>query len=112
MIDQTQIDKIIALEQSASPAPWHIAHLNDALCMSAVAITKNPSTSQEIGAFPEWVAEDVVAACLVQSPPIAIADDRRWEENARLITAMRNMLPELLRLAKLGLATQNESNQV
>ncbi len=108
-MNEKRIDEIAALERAASAAPWHVTELSDDVGMSAVTITKNPTTSREYSAFPDWIAEDVVAACLVQSPPLANVDDRRSHENARLIAAMRNELSELLRLAKLGLAFSSAS---
>jgi hypothetical protein len=109
MMNEKRIDEIAALEQAASAAPWHVTELSDDVGMSAVTITKNPSTAREYIAFPEWISEDVVAACLVQSPSLANVDDHRSHENALLIAAMRNALPELLRLAKLGLAFEAAS---
>ena len=111
LIDEKRIDEIASLELAASPAPWHVTELDDDACMSAVTITKNPTTAREYSVFPEWVAEDVVAACLVQSPNLATVDDHLWHENARLIATMRNELPELLRLARIGLASEQKSQQ-
>jgi hypothetical protein len=111
MMNEKRIIEIAVLEQAASPAPWHVTELSDDACMSAVTITKNPSKGREYSVFPEWIPEDVVAACLVQSPELANVDDRRSHENALLIAAMRNELPELLRLAKLGLAVETGSQQ-
>jgi hypothetical protein len=54
--------------------------------------------------FGEWPLGEVVAACLIQEPPYVVPADERYDENADLIAAMRNALPELLRLARLGLA--------
>jgi hypothetical protein len=103
---EQEIDDLEKLGQAASNGPWHIAHISDSIGMSTVSVTKNPSAGREIDAFPEWVAEDVVAACLLQSESHVAVDDGRWHENARLIAAMRNALPELLRLARLGMASE------
>jgi hypothetical protein len=111
MVDQQKLEELEALEAAASAAPWHISNINDDLAMSAVAVTKNPSTGREFDAFPEWVAEDIVAACLIQSNARVGVDDKCWQENARLIAAMRNALPELLRLAKIGLSDEQRSQQ-
>jgi hypothetical protein len=104
MMTIQELDDLLTLEQAASPAPWHVSHGNDDLGMSSVAVTKNPSVGREVELLTEWVAEDVVAGCLIQSTSLVAADDKCWTENARLIAATRNALPELLRLAKLGLA--------
>ena len=49
---------------------------------------------------------ELLAATLIQVPPYVISKDQRWHENADLIVAMRNALPELLRLALIGQATE------
>ena len=97
--------ELATLDGTASAAPWHIAFANDAACMSATFVTKNPSVGRIYEPYGDPTApEDVIAACLVSE--IASADDCRWDENARLIAAMRNHLPELIRLARLGLAAE------
>jgi hypothetical protein len=35
-------------------------------------------------------AVSVVAACLIQSPPYVVPADKKWDENAQLIAAVRN----------------------
>ncbi len=96
--------KLANLERNASPAPWHVRHFDDDACMGAVAIARTSETfSNESMRAGTWPSEDVVAACLIQSPPYAMVDDDRFEENAELIAAVRNALPELLRLAELAL---------
>jgi hypothetical protein len=105
------LDTLAALEMAASAAPWHVLSTNDSMCMSAVLVTKNPSTGREISIFEDgWIADDVVAACLVQHPEIAGSDDGRWHENARLIATVRNCLPELLHLARLGAAAEHAAS--
>jgi len=99
------LDALEALEQSASKAPWYVRQLDDDLCMGACAVSTRPDTgkneSMRSGA---WPGEEIVAACLIQSPPYVVPADDKFEENARLIAEMRTVLPELLRLARLGLA--------
>ena len=53
-----------------------------------------------------WPGEEIVAACLIQSPAYVVPADLRHEENAKLIAVVRTALPELLRLARVGLASE------
>jgi hypothetical protein len=101
------LDTLASLDAAASSAPWHVVHRNDAACMSALAVVRNPSTGRTFDrSDDDWQAEDTIAACLHQSPSIAMTDDQRWTENARLIATVRNALPELIRLARVGLEAE------
>lgn len=103
------LDELTALHESASPAPWHVCFTNDIVCMSSVMVTKNPSVGREFTLYgDEWPSADVVAVCLLQEPDVAGVDDGRSTGNARLIAAVRNNLPELLRLARIGLAQEEQ----
>lgn len=74
------------------------------MCMSAYAVSTSPDTGKnEDMRSGTWPGSEVVAACLIQSPPYAVPADERYEENAKLIAAMRTALPELLRLARRGM---------
>ncbi len=98
------LERLIALESRASAAPWHVLHLDDDMRMGAVAVSRSPEApdGQNMRAG-TWPGADIVAACLIQSPPYAVTSDDRFEENAELIAEVRNALPELLRLAKIAL---------
>lgn len=105
------LEELTALHEGASPAPWHVCFTNDIVCMSAVMVTKNPSVGREFNPYgDDWPSADVVAACLLQEPDIAGVDDGRWAANARLIASVRNNLPELLRLARIGLAQEQRED--
>jgi hypothetical protein len=54
----------------------------------------------------EWTEDDVVAACLLQDGSYVQLADQRWRPNAELISAMRNSMADLIRLARIGLAAQ------
>lgn len=98
------LEQIASLERRASSAPWYVRHLDDDMHMGAVAVSRSPEASgNESMRSGNWPSEDVVAACLIQSPPYAMTSDDRFEENAELIAVVRNALPELLRLASLAL---------
>ena len=104
---EADLNDLLKLEADASAAPWHVMFTNDDAMMSAVFVLKNPSVGrvyQPYGDSPD--ADDVVAACLLSEPDIASVDDRRWDANATLIATVRNKLPELLRLAYLGLVAE------
>jgi hypothetical protein len=99
------LDSLTRLEADASAGPWFVRNLNDDMCMGAIAISMNPDTdADENMRRGDWPGEEMVAACLIQSPPYVIPADDRFEANAALIAAMRNALPELIRLARLGLS--------
>ena len=101
----SEIDALAALEKSASDGPWYVRHMDDEDYMGAVAIANTPPVSVE-GSMRSggWPGNSVIAVCLLQAPSYAIIDDDRFEENARLICEIRNNLPEILRLARLGLS--------
>ena len=100
-----ELNRLAALEQAATPGPWYVRELDDEACMGAFAVSTRQDTggneSMRSGA---WPGKEMVAACLVQSPPYVVPADGRHEENAKLIAVMRTALPELLRLACVGLA--------
>jgi hypothetical protein len=91
----------------ASPGPWHVTNLDDDWAMSAVVITRTDHGADHLSMREEtWPVADVIAATLLQHPRYVDPPDGRWEANAALIAARRNALPELLRLARLGLAAE------
>ena len=53
-----------------------------------------------------WPLDVVVAACLLQQPRYVDPPDQKWDENAALIAEVRTALPELLRLARIGLGQE------
>ncbi len=98
------LDALEALERSATTGPWHVRRLDDDHFMGAYAVSTRPDTGgNESMATGAWNGAEMVAACLIQSPPYVVPADDRFEENAALIAAMRNALPEIIRLARLGL---------
>ena len=102
-----ELEALEALERTASTGPWYVRRLDDEMRMGAVAVSTHPDTgANEDMRSGTWPGSQVVAACLVQSPPYVVPSDNRHEENAELIAAMRSALPDLLRLARLGLRQQ------
>lgn len=98
-----QIEALEALDRTASAGPWYVRKLDDEMRMGAYAVCTSPDTgANEDMRSGTWPGSEVVAACLIQSPPYAVPADDRYEENAKLIAAMRTVLPELLRLARVG----------
>ena len=98
------IEELAALDrlsEAASPGPWYVRQLDDELCCGACAVSTVPDTGKnEDMRSGSWPGQEIVAACLIQNPPYVLSADDRFEENAALIAAMRNHLPELLRLAR------------
>jgi hypothetical protein len=101
------LDRLQELDRAASPGPWFVRHLDDDHAMSAVAVSTQPETG-DFGSMREgdWPLDVVVAACLLQQPRYVDPPDQKWDENAVLIAEVRTALPELLRLARIGLAQE------
>jgi hypothetical protein len=99
-----ELENLYNLERKATAGPWYVCQLDDEMCMGAIAVTTTPEVASNLSMRRgNWPGYDVVAACLIQSPPYAIIEDDKFQENAELIAAVRNALPDLLRLAKLWL---------
>lgn len=99
-----ELDTLSLLDRSASAGPWFIRKLDDEVCCGAYAVSTCPDTGRkEDMRSGAWRGEEMVAACLIQNPPYVVPEDDRFEENAALIAAARNALPELIRLARLAL---------
>jgi len=101
------LDALAGLERLATPSPWHVRHLDDDHAMNAIGISTEPDTGEheDMATF-ACPGPELLAACLIQAPPYVVPSDRKWHENADLIVAMRNALPELLRLARIGAAAK------
>lgn len=105
-----ELDRLTQLHATASAAPWHVRYLDDDRCMGAVGISTEPDTGeQEDLPSLDYPEPNLLALCLLQWPPHVIPRDSKWDENAELIVTMRNALPELLRLARLGAAAEEAS---
>jgi hypothetical protein len=111
------LDALEELDQAASTAPWFVEHLDDDMCMGLVAVANGRPSTAPLGGR-DWRGDQIVAACLVQSPPYVSPVDERWDQNAQLIAQMRNALPDLIRLARIGFdyeqrqsAAENESGE-
>jgi len=101
------LDHLAQLESQASAAPWQVVHLDDNACMSMVAITNSKVPTNHLYGR-DWEGIHILATTLVQEPPYVVPEDKCWDENAALIVTLRNHLPELIRLARLGLAAEAE----
>ncbi len=103
------LDALERLDRQASSGPWYVRHLDDDYFMSAVAVSTCPPTGRSLETM-EMVSGELVAACYVQHPPYVMPDaeadgeDSREDSNAALIAAVRNALPELIRLARQALS--------
>lgn len=102
------LDRLKDLCGRATRGPWFVQERSDNLCMSAIVVTTEPNPTPDYDFNMDgWKEHDVVAACLLQDGDYAALKDRKWHENADLIAEMRNALPELLRLARLGLKVEH-----
>jgi hypothetical protein len=89
------------LNSSATPGPWCVSRFDDEHFMSAISIEAYVTDNNGVE------ANEVIAATLIQQPAYVVPSDSRYCDNAALIAALRNGLPELLRLAELGLAADS-----
>jgi hypothetical protein len=105
-----ELDDLQELDAVATPGPWYVRLMDDVHCMSAVVVSTKPDTGlNECMRVDTWPTGEIVAGCLIQEPRYADVADQRWDENAELIARVRTVLPELLKLARLGLATVDAS---
>lgn len=106
------LDRLEELDRAASPGPWFVRHLDDDHAMSAVTVSTQPEIA-DYGSMRkgDWPLDAVVAACLLQQPRYVDPPDQKWDENAALIAEVRTVLPELLRLAKIGLVQETSEGR-
>ena len=105
MMTEDQIEALAVLDKLATPGPWYVRHLDDDHCMSAIGIATSPDTGTCEGmATFDFAKPELVAATLIQAPPYVVPSDHRWQENADLIVALRNALPDLVNLARKHIA--------
>ena len=101
---QSDLDlvRLATLADNATAGPWYVGSFDDEHFMSAISIEALlPSDAPDSRC-------EVIAATLIQQPDYVVPSDEKWSENAQLIVEMRNALPELLRLARVGLSTEQE----
>ena len=89
------------LDDAAKPAPWFVRRSNDDACLGALAISTSPPDPDALFT-PHWPAQGMAAACMPQFSGEVVPEDGRYAENAALIAALRNALPELIRLGRIG----------
>lgn len=106
MLTAADIDKLDQLHRAATPAPWYVRFLDNDHAMNAIGIAITPDTGEheDMATF-DFGGPELLAATLIQAPPYVVSSDGRWHENADLIVAIRNALPELLKLARAHLPT-------
>lgn len=106
-MNSDDLEKLAQLDRAATPGPWFVQLLDDDHAMNAVAVcTKAQSGVGGSMRAGTWPLDDVVAACLLQEPRYVDPPDTKWDANAALIAEVRTALPELLRLAKIGLTAE------
>ena len=102
------LDHLEDLHRRASAAPWFVRRLDDEHFMSAIAISTIPDAgAHESKRVDNWPGAEIVAATLIQQPAYVVPLDQRWDENAELISALRNATADLIRLARRGLAARD-----
>ncbi|WP_374942910.1 hypothetical protein [Sphingomonas sp.] len=106
MAQPIDLSALEALDQGATPGPWYVRAMDDDFAMCATAVATKPNTSGDNDDLTDSDYHGVVAATLIQHPTYVMPEDGRDRENAELIAAVRTALPELLRLARLGAASE------
>ncbi len=109
MITPSDLEELTILEAAATPGPWYARDMDDDHCCGATAVATRPNTSADNDDLLDASVHGIVAATYIQNPPYVLPEDQRGRENAALIAAMRTALPELLRVAALGLAAEQAS---
>ena len=100
MLSQIDLNELATLEKEATVGPWIEDRFDDEHYMTAIGVRANlPDRHGSL-------MSEFVAATQIQQPRYINPSDGKEIENARLIAAMRNALPELLRLAAIGLASE------
>ena len=90
-----ELTAIAERAEVATPAPWHVRHLDDTHATSLVAISTTPDTGHG-ERWPEFEHGEIVAATLIQNPRYVDVRDQKWDENAAFIAHARQDLPRLL----------------
>jgi len=76
------------------------------MCCGATAVATRPNVSGDNDDLTMSTFHGVVAATYLQHRDYVIPADDRGMANAELIAAVRSALPELLRLARIGAAAE------
>jgi hypothetical protein len=107
MTTNADLDALAALNQAATPGPWYVRAMDDENATCATAIATKPTMSGDNDDLSGSTYHGVVAATSIQHHDYVVPADGRSRENAALIAAVRTALPELLRLARIGAATDH-----
>lgn len=106
------LEKLQEIEERCTPGPWFVRWLDDQSYMSSVAISTDRGSVRNIKFNNyQWDSSDIVALFLLQSPDLVNHIDGKYSENVEMVCAVRNILPELIRLAKLGLDHKEDKQQ-
>ena len=91
-----ELTRLLELATKATPTPWFVRHLDDSHAMNLVAVSTVADTGRnEI--WPDFNANEIVAATLMQEPRYVDVADGKWDENAEYIAAAANVLPYLIK---------------
>ena len=104
MLTQNDLHALARLDVAATPGPWYVRSMDDDLCCGARAVATKPNTSGDNDDLTASTHHGIVAATSLQHHDYVMPADGKGIENADLIAAVRTALPELLRLARLGMA--------
>ena len=108
-----ELEELERLEAAATKGPWFPCKFDDLSAMSSRGVSTRPLGPEEGGAgdWKKGLGASLIAATYMQAAPYVIDahnTDDEVEVNYRLIAAMRSSLPDLISLAKKGLAVESE----
>jgi hypothetical protein len=92
-LSDAELDQIERRADAATPGPWFVRLLDDA--MSLVAVSTQPDTGQG-ERWPDFEPSTIIAATVVQEPRYVDIEDGRWDENAHFIARARSDIPRLV----------------
>ncbi|MEM1375927.1 MAG: hypothetical protein AAGG69_00920 [Pseudomonadota bacterium] len=108
-MQETELSEIEKLLGNATSAPWFVHQLDDDHAMCAVVISTADPLKPPVPTRDDWSSDKLVAATLIQAPRLVDVADKKWDENADLIAALRNNAAELIRLARIGLEAEKDA---
>ena len=103
-IGETFFTELEQCHKYATPAPWYVRWFDDEMCCNGYVVsTVDAGGVHEEATWPgEWDPGEMIAATLVQTSCSVSPSEGRPAANSFLIAMLRNQLPEIIRLARIG----------
>lgn len=103
-IGEEMFAELEEIDKRATPAPWYVRWFDDEMCTNGYVVsTVDAGGVHEEGNYPsEWDPTEMIAATLIQTSGSVSPRKGSPGANSFLIALLRNQLPELIRLARIG----------